>query len=70
MAEWERLCIGIFVEKKTLMFPRNGSNTNLYLVQKNESFKIPTDFNNQTDNITEHGRQDMIIVNKTNKKAQ
>ena len=32
MTGWESLCIEIFVERKTLMFPRNGMNRNL--VQK------------------------------------
>ena len=34
MTEWGRLCFGIFVERKALMFLRNGTNTNLYLAQK------------------------------------
>ena len=34
MTGWEGLFIGIFVERKALMFPRNGTNTNLYLVEK------------------------------------
>ena len=29
MTGWERLCIGIFVERKALMFPRSGKNTNI-----------------------------------------
>ena len=37
---------------------------------ENESFKILWDFNIQTDHIIEHRRQDMIIVDKINKKAQ
>ena len=34
---------------------------------KSESFKILTDFNNQTDNVTEHERPDMIILKPTRK---
>ena len=34
MTRWERLFNGIFVERKALMFLINGTNTNLYLVQK------------------------------------
>ena len=37
---------------------------------ENESFKTLWDFNIQTDNIIEHRRPDMIIINKTSKKAQ
>ena len=37
---------------------------------ENECFKIFCDFNNQTDHIIEHRRPDMIILDKTNKKAQ
>ena len=32
--------IGIFVERKALMFLRNGTNTNLYLVQKMNLLKF------------------------------
>ena len=42
----------VFVEGKALMFPRNGKNTNLYLVQK-----ILWDFKIQT----EHRGPDMIL---------
>ena len=34
MTRWERLYIGIFLEGKALMFLINGTNANLYLVQK------------------------------------
>ena len=34
MARWERLCVGIFVERKASMFPRNGITTNRYLLHK------------------------------------
>ena len=34
MTRWERLYTGIFVEGKALMFLINGTNANLYLVQK------------------------------------
>ena len=34
MTGWEGLCIGIFVERKALMFSRNGMNTDLYLYRK------------------------------------
>ena len=37
---------------------------------ENESFKIHWDFNIQTDNIIEHRRSGMIIIDKTSKKAQ
>ena len=37
---------------------------------KNESFKIPWDFNIHRDNIIEYRRPDKIIIDKTNKKAQ
>ena len=40
MAGWGRLCIGIFVERKALMFPRNGTNTNLYLLYKMSLLKL------------------------------
>ena len=40
MTGWERLCFGIFVERKALMFPTNGTNTNLFLVQKINLLKI------------------------------
>ena len=40
MTEWGRLCFGIFVERKALMFLRNGTNTNLYLVQKMSLLKF------------------------------
>ena len=40
------------------------------LFPENESFKILWDFNIQTDNIIEHRRPDMIIIDKTSKKAQ
>ena len=28
MTGWERLCIGVFVERKALILPINGTNTN------------------------------------------
>ena len=31
---WKGLCIAIFVERKPLMFPRNGANTNIYFYRK------------------------------------
>ena len=37
---------------------------------ENESFKILWDFNIQTDNISEHRRPGVIIIDKTSKKAQ
>ena len=53
------------------MFPRNGMNRrNFYLVQKISFFKIICDFNIQTDNIIEHTRPDIIIIDKTSKKAK
>ena len=41
MARWKILCIRIFVERKALMFPRNGTSTKLYLVQKMGLLKFP-----------------------------
>ena len=40
MTGWETLYIGIFVERKTMMFPRNVKNTNLYLLQKMSLLKF------------------------------
>ena len=40
------------------------------LFPENESFKILWDSNIQTDNIIEHRRPDMIIIDKTSKKTQ
>ena len=56
--------------KKDFNVPKKWFERKPLPCTKSESFKILTDFNNQTDNITEHGRPDMIIVNKTSKKAQ
>ena len=69
MTGWERLCIGIFVERKALMFPINDMNKPLPCTE-NESFKILLVFHIQPDNIIEHRRPDMIIIDKTKKKAQ
>ena len=40
MTGWERLCVGIFVERKASMFSRNGMNANLYLVHKMSLLKF------------------------------
>ena len=40
MTGGEKLYIGIFVERKALMFPRNGTSTNLYVVQKMSLLKF------------------------------
>ena len=37
---WERLRIGISVERKALIFPRNDMKTNPYLVQKMSLIKL------------------------------
>ena len=40
MTGWERLCIGLFVERKALMLQRNGMNTNVHLIQQISLLKL------------------------------
>ena len=44
--------------------------TQTYTFTENESFKILWDLNIQTNSMIEHRRRDMIIIDKTSKKAQ
>ena len=69
MTGWERLCVGTFVERKGLMFPK-WYERKPYPCTENEPFKILWNFNIQTDNIIEHRRPDMIFIDKISKKAQ
>ena len=52
MTGWERLCVGTFVERKGLMFPK-WYERKPYPCTENEPFKILWNFNIQTDNTIE-----------------
>ena len=69
MTGWERQCIEIFVERKASVFQRNDTSTNLYRVQEMSLLKILWDFNIQKDYVIEHTTPEIIIVDKTDKKA-
>ena len=67
ITEWEAVHADI-CRKKGFTIPEKCYKHILF--PENESSKILWDFNIQTDNITEHRRPDMIIIDKTSKKAQ
>ena len=69
MTRWKILCIRIFVEGG-FNVPEKWYEHKALPSTENGSFKIPWDFNIHTDHIIEHRRPDIIIVDKTNKKAQ
>ena len=56
--------------KKGLNVPQTWYVHKLLPCTENASFKILWDFNIQTDNIVQHRRPDMIIIDKTSKKDQ
>ena len=56
--------------KKGLYVPEKWYQHKPLLCTKNESFKILWNFNIQTDHTIEHRGPDIIIIDKTNKKAQ
>ena len=56
--------------KKGFNVPKKWQDHKLLPCTENEYFKIFLDYNIQTDHISEHRRQGMIIVDKTNTKVQ